>query len=402
MRLDWTSGNRITLLENGEEYYPRVFEVIARARREVLIETFILFDDKVGRQLQQALLQAAGNGAEVHVLVDGWGSPDLSADYIRPLTDAGVRMREFDPARRFFGTRVNLFRRMHRKLVAVDVQHAFVGGINFSIDHLAEFGPMAKQDYAIEIEGPLVSQIHDFCRASLTAPQPPRRMWLQRWRERQLPRVHPLEPTTGALAAFVTRDNVGHRKDIELQYRAALRRAQRRVIIANAYFFPGYRLLKDLRRAARRGVQVDLILQGAPDMPIVHAAASMLHAHLIRAGVRIHEYCKRPLHGKVATIDDEWATVGSSNLDPTSLGLNLEANVLVRDPAFASLLRERLDDLMERSCSRVELPAATLWSSAWVQVRSFFVFHFLRSFPGWIDRLPGQKVKVAALRPTLP
>ena len=401
MKLDWTSGNHITLLENGEQYYPRVFELIAGARREVLVETFILFEDKVGHQLQQALLQAAANGAEVHVLVDGWGSPDLSSDYIRPLAEAGVRLREFDPARRIFGTRVNLFRRMHRKLVAVDGQHAFVGGINFSIDHLSEFGPMAKQDYAIEIQGPLVSQIRDFCRASLTSPQPRRRSWMQRWRDRKQPAVNPLEPTSGAMAAFVTRDNVGHRKDIELQYRAALRRARHRVIIANAYFFPGYRLLKDLRRAARRGVQVDLILQGAPDMPIAQTAATLLHSHLIRAGVRIHEYCKRPLHGKVATIDDEWATVGSSNLDPTSLGLNMEANVIVRDHAFASRLREHLEDLMRNSCSRVVLPAATPLGSAWVQVRSFFVFHFLRKFPGWIDHLPGQEGKVAALQPTV-
>ncbi|MEO8057809.1 MAG: cardiolipin synthase ClsB [Burkholderiales bacterium] len=401
MKLDWTPGNRITLLENGEEYYPRVFELIAAAKREVFVETFILFDDKVGRQLQQALLQAATNGAEVHVLVDGWGSPDLTADYIRPLTDAGVRLRAFDPVRKLFGKRVNLFRRMHRKLVAVDGQHAFVGGINFSIDHLAEFGAKAKQDYAVEIQGPLVAQIHDFCRASLTTPQPPRVSWMQRQRERRRPPVNPLQPAVAGLAAFVTRDNAGHRNDIELQYRAALRRARHHVIIANAYFFPGYRLLKDLRRAARRGVQVDLILQGAPDMPIVQTAASLLHSHLIRAGVRIHEYCKRPLHGKVATIDDEWATVGSSNLDPTSLGLNMEANVLVRDEAFASLLRERLQDLMQHSCKRVELPAATRLSSAWVQIRSFFVFHFLRKFPAWVDRLPRQEAKVTALQPTV-
>jgi cardiolipin synthase A/B len=398
MKLDWTSGNRVELLENGEQYYPRVFEAIAQARREVMVETFILFDDKVGRELQQALLQAAANGAEVHVLVDGWGSPDLTADYIRPLTDAGVRLRSFDPARWLFGKRLNLFRRMHRKLVVVDGQLAYVGGINFSVDHLAEFGPMSKQDYAVEIEGPLVTQIQAFCRANLSSPQPSRPSLLQRWRRRRRPSAGAIEPATGVQAAFVTRDNAGHRKDIEQQYRAGLRQASGRVIIANAYFFPGYRLLKDLRRAARRGVQVDLILQGAPDMPIAQMAASLLYAHLIRAGVRIHEYGTRPLHGKVAVIDDEWATVGSSNLDPTSLALNLEANVLVRDQAFAGLLREHLDGLIQHSCSRVDLPAATPWNSAWVQVRSFFVFHFLRSFPGWVARLPRQDVEVAPLR----
>ena len=114
--------------------------------------------------------------------------------------------------------------------------------------------------------------------------------------------------------------------------------------------------------------------------------------------MRVHEYCQRPLHGKVATIDDEWATVGSSNLDPTSLGLNLEANIVILDRSFASLLRERLDSLIQHSCSRVELPRQTRLRSAWVQVRSFFVFHFLRNFPTWIDRLPSSEPKVAALQ----
>ena len=182
MNSHWVPGNRIELLENGEGYYPRVFGAIAAAGREVLLETFILFDDKVGQQLRQALLAAAARGAEVHVLVDGWGSPDLPASFTQPLLDAGVRLRSFEPVQRLFGARINLLRRMHHKLVVVDGRVAFVGGINYSIDHLEEFGPLAKQDYAVEVEGPLVGQIQAFCRANLQAPQPTRGQWLRRWR----------------------------------------------------------------------------------------------------------------------------------------------------------------------------------------------------------------------------
>lgn len=394
MRLAWTEGNRVELLVNGEAYYPRVFDAIAAARREVLLETFILFDDKVGRALQQALIAAARNGASVHVLVDGWGSPDLPPDFLAPLEAAGVKLRAFEPVRRLFGTRVNLFRRMHRKLLVVDGERAFVGGINYSIDHLAEFGPKAKQDYAIEIQGPLVAQIQAFCRASLAQPQPPRRRWLPRWRWRRAAAA----PEGGASAAFVTRDNAEHPTDIEHQYRAALRRARERVIIANAYFFPGWRLLTDLRRAARRGVQVDLVLQGEPDMAFVQTAASLLYRHLIRAGVRVHEYCKRPLHGKVAVVDGQWATVGSSNLDPLSLGLNLEANVVLRDPGFAAGLQAHLDGLIRESCREVTLPPSGPLGSAWVRVRSFFVFHLLRRFPAWVQWLPNHAPEVHPLR----
>lgn len=408
MKLHWTEGNRVKLLENGEQYYPDVFAAIAAAREEVLLETFIWFDDKVGRELHGALLQAAANGAEVHVLFDGWGSPDLPEEFTDELVAAGVKLRTFEPVRRFLGARWNLLRRMHRKLVVVDRRRAWVGGINYSLDHLAEFGPEAKQDYAVRVEGPLVAQIHAFCRASLETPQPGRAAWLRRLHRprsgdrRGAAAAAAAAPDStqhlgSALAAFVTRDNAQHRADIEVEYRKAIRMARERILIANAYFFPGYRLLKDLRRASRRGVRVELVLQGKPDMPIVRMAASLLHAHLLRAGVRIHEYCDRPMHAKIACIDDRWATVGSSNLDPASLGLNLEANVLIADTAFAGGMRQHLDALIENSCKPVTLKPASALGSAWQQLRSFVLFHLLRRLPRWMTELPAQAPTVTPL-----
>ena len=397
MNSHWLPGNRITLLENGEGYYPRVFEAISQAKEEVLLETFILFDDKVGRGLHEALLSAARNGATVHVLIDGWGSPDLPASFTQPLLDAGVRLRAFEPVRRLFGARVNLLRRMHHKLVVVDGRHAFVGGINYSIDHLAEYGPQGKQDYAVEVEGPLVGQIQAFCRANVDGPQPTRKAWLARWRTLRERAREEHDVEAGAVAAFVTRDNHLHRTDIERHYRVAIRSARKRILIANAYFFPGYRLLRDLRRAARRGVQVDLVMQGQPDMVWVMRATELLYRHLIRAGVRVHQYTERPLHGKVAVIDDRWATVGSSNLDPTSLSLNLEANVFVRDEAFACHLRERIEALMEAHCRLVERPVPGRLRSAWIAVRSFVVFHALRRFPVWMEKMTSTRPRVVPL-----
>ncbi len=403
MRAQWLPGSRLTLLENGEAFYPRVFEAIAGAEREVLLETFILFDDEVGRDLQQALLAAARRGAEVHVLVDGWGSADLPEAFTRPLLDAGVRLRSFEPAQRLFGARMNVLRRMHRKLVVVDGRRAFVGGINFSVDQLKSSGPLGKVDFAVEVHGPAVDQVHAFCRASLETPEPPKQRWLARWRGRL--RASPpaadgdgsAEPANGATVAFVTRDNNGHRTDIEHEYRLALRMASKRVVIANAYFFPGYRLLKDLRRASRRGVQVDLILQGRPDQPWVQQATSLLYGYLARADVRVHEYRERPLHAKVAVVDDTWATVGSSNLDPTSLGLNLEANVFVRDEAFAVELRERIDGLLANGCERVRPAVPGRLRSAWIALRSAVVFHVVRRFPVWARQLSHRPPRVVPL-----
>lgn len=394
MKRRWIGGNKFSLLENGEEFFPRVFEVIAAAQREVLLETFILYEDKVGKALHAALLTAARRGVQIDITVDGWGSPDLSPKFISALTDAGVRVHVFDPAPGLF-RRVKVFRRMHRKIVVVDGERAFVGGINYSADHLGDFGPEAKQDYAVEVEGPIVAEIRNFARTAIAVGKPG---W--RWFPKRLTRVAPASLTAAgeADALFIWRDNRKHRNDIERQYRLAIRLARKRVVIANAYFFPGYHFLKEMRKAARRGVEVSLILQGKPDMPIVRAA-TMLYHHLMRSGVRIFEYCDRPLHGKVALVDDEWATVGSSNLDPLSLSLNLEANVMIRDRGFNRQLSASLERLMANSCN--EIKATDLNEShTWRLVRSFFVFHILRRYPAWAGWLPAHMPRLHSLRRT--
>jgi cardiolipin synthase len=370
-----------------------VFECIASAQREVIVETFILFEDKVGCQLQQALIGAARRGVRVDLMVDGFGSPDLSDAFVHDMADAGVRLRVFDAGQKLWGWRTNMLRRMHRKLVVIDGERAFVGGINYSADHLGDFGPEAKQDYAVEVEGPIVSTIHRFVRHAIAVGGPGLSWLRRRVREVEMPA---LQPAGSADAMFVVRDNHRHTNDIERHYRAAIRAARERVVIANAYFFPGYRLIKELRRAARRGVKVTLILQGMPDMPIVKVGASMLYHHLLHAGVEIYEYCQRPLHGKVALVDGTWSTVGSSNLDPLSLSLNLEANVVIRDAAFNQHLHERLDHLVQNHCNRVRAEDLNEWS-AWRLVRSFFVFHVLRHYPSWGRWLPKHMPRLQSL-----
>ena len=241
----WVEGNAIQLLENGEEFFPRVFEAIAGARREVVVETFILFEDKVGLRLHQVLVAAARRGVQVDLTVDGFGSPDLSEQFLGELAAAGVRVHVFDPVPRLLGWRYNMLRRMHRKIVVVDGERAFVGGINYSADHLADYGPEAKQDYSVEIKGPLVAEIHRFTHMALAQGQryQRHREW---WRSRKQVRTSPDDlPRAGTAAAMlVVRDNGEHRSDIEHQYRVALRAARKRIVIANAYFFPGYRLIR--------------------------------------------------------------------------------------------------------------------------------------------------------------
>lgn len=420
MNARWTDGNAAQLLENGEEFFPAVFDAIRAARREVIIETFILWEDKVGKALHAALVEAAGRGVSVDLMIDGFGSAELTPDFIRSLSAAGVRVRTFDPCPRILGLPVTFvrhfkaLRRMHRKIAVVDDTVAFVGGINYSRDHLADFGPQAKQDYAVALRGPIVHQIRRFALSAIRqgarqdAPGFRERLQARRQQrarereaDRQLARSREQTPAQaqaggpGRIAAMlVTRDNLEHHNDIERQYRLAIRGARRRVLIANAYFFPGYRLLRQLSLAARRGVEVVLVLQGEPDMAIVKTAASLLYDRLLRDGVQIYEYCEKPLHGKVAVVDDDWSTVGSSNLDPLSLSLNLEANVILRDADFAAELAARLDALIAHQCKRIEpSPPPGGWAPL-ASLRTFLTFHLVRGFPSWAMRLPRHEPRL--------
>jgi cardiolipin synthase len=206
-----------------------------------------------------------------------------------------------------------------------------------------------------------------------------------------------LAPQGEAQALLAVRDNDQHSNDIEQHYLHIMRTARQRLVIANAYFFPGYRLLRELRNAAQRGVEVTLILQGEPDMPIAKLGARLLYNYLLRDGVRIFEYCRRPLHGKVALADHDWATVGSSNLDPLSLSLNLEANVLIRDERFNQRLHAHLMELAQSHCKAINLERIQrgyFWRAPLV----FLSFHFLRHFPAVAGWFPAHSPRLTSLK----
>ena len=351
MKYGWREGNQIQLLENGDQFYPAVFDAIEQAQQKIILETFIWFEDAVGKQLHAALLEAARRGIKAEVLLDGYGSPDLSDSFVEELTVAGVVFRYYDPRPRLFGMRTNLFRRMHRKIVVIDDRVAFVGGINYSAEHMSDYGPEAKQDYAVRVEGPVVADILKFVLENLPGQSAVRRWW--RRHHRAIDNHRPGE----AQALFVWRDNEEHRDDIERHYLKMLTQARREVIIANAYFFPGYRFLHALRK-----------------------------------------YRRKPLHGKVALMDDHWATVGSSNLDPLSLSLNLEANLIIHDRTFNQTLRDNLNPIIAQDCKRVDesmLPKRTWWNLT----KSVLAFHFLRHFPALVGWLPAHTPHLAEVEP---
>ena len=355
MTLEFLGGNELQLLTNGSAYFPALEQAFDAAQSEIYVETYIFADDETGRRIAAALARAAGRGVSVHVLVDGFGSKGIFEQTRELLSGANIEVLIFGPKTSPLTLRRNRLRRLHRKLVVVDARVAFVGGINIIDDmHTPRHTP-PRYDYAVRIEGPLIASVLD-----QTAHLWHRVAWASLRRSAQR------HPAVSAIvhgdqrAALALRDNVRHRSDIEDAYLAAIAEAREEIIIANAYFFPGARFRHALRGAARRGVRVMLLLQGRVEYMLLHYATRALYGSLLDAGVEIYEYHKSFLHAKVAVIDQRWATVGSSNIDPFSLMLAREANVVVDDANFSQELRGSLHDHMQDG-------AMVVAKSAWHQ-----------------------------------
>jgi cardiolipin synthase len=347
---EYLSGNRLTLLRNGAQYFPALARAIDAAAQEVFLETYIFADDQTGSLLADALARAAARGVGVHLLLDGFGAQDFAPRFRDLLKRAGAKVLVYRPKISPWTLRTNRLRRMHRKLACTDGSIAFVGGINV-IDDLHTPGQTPPRfDYAVRIEGPLTGVVRaEAARLwSRVAWTNIGRRWTRGDAWRGKPR--PDAPSASARcaenqrAALVVRDNVRHRRDIEHAYYELIESAREEILIACAYFFPGRRFRQALARAAARGVRVKLLLQGKVEYVLLHYASRALYGSLLDAGIEIHEYHKSFMHAKVAVFDRTRASVGSSNIDPFSLLLAREANVFVDDARFATELRASMDE----------------------------------------------------------
>lgn len=355
------SGNELMLLQSGAAFFPQLCAAIDAAKRTVYLESYIFAADEVGHLVGQALQRAAERGVSVRVLLDGFGSAELPGSFVDELRKFGVEVqwfrREISPFT-MHRSRMRRLRRMHRKLAAMDGEVAFVGGINIIHDIPAKLEFDAPRlDYAVRIKGELAGEIQAVMQ----------RLWeMVSWaafRKRVKEagwRLYRTKPRPSSNVHLVLRDNVRHRRDIERAYLNAIARAKKEVIVANAYFLPGRLFLRGLIHAARRGVRVMVVVQGKVEYRLQHYATLALYGRLLDAGVEIYEYHASYLHAKVAVVDGEWATIGSFNIDPFSLFLAREANLLVQDADFAAELRGSLLGSVKRDGRRVELARSNL------------------------------------------
>lgn len=373
-------GHQVQLLQGGQVFFQALIDAIDRSAHEVRMETYIFSVEASGERVAAALERAAQRGVAVYLVMDGVGTPGIPAEWATRFTAAGVEWRIFLPLGRLGMLIPSRWRRLHRKLCVVDGTVAFCGGINVLDDFYdPNYGVLdaPRFDFAVRVTGPLVQAVHEatlqfwwrFQAASTMRHSDFRAAWraLQEAVTLALQARSDTDagapvPVASALAHstdadLVLRDNVRNRTRIERSYRKAIGAAREEIIIANAYFVPGRKLRKGLIHAAQRGVRVRLLLQGRYEYFMQYHATRPVYGALLAAGVEIHEYAVSFLHAKVAVIDGHWATVGSSNLEPLSLLLAREANVVVDDVVFAQDLHARLEAAFEQGGVRVD-PAA--------------------------------------------
>lgn len=356
-------GHRITLLRDGAQAYPRMLDAIRGAAKHVLFETYIFADDATGREFHRALVERARAGVPVRVMYDAMGSSDTPRDFFGELRAAGVVVNEYNPIAGILFAPPRRRRRNHRKLLVVDGQIAFAGGLNIANEYAREW-----RDTAVEIRGPIVA---DLAYMFLD-------IWVQE--ERRSPRIEtpPIPPSEGPVRAVaLSSDRWENRWKLARSYRHAIAQSRHRVWISNAYFVPSRRFVRALQAAARRGVDVRVMVPAHTDILPVYYATRAYFARLLQAGARVFEWQGPMLHAKTAVIDGTWSTVGSYNIDHLSLIHNLELSIVVHDEEFGGAM-ERMFEEDLRGCAEVD--AAAWRRRPWhrrIAERFFYLFRTL-------------------------
>ena len=371
-KLEFVGDNQLVLLHTGSDYFSTLIKIINQARNEIYLESYIFSHDTTAREIQNALGNAAQRGVHVQVIVDWVGSGNANSPRLQQeLCAVNVACRRFNP---WFSRGLV---RTHRKIVVIDAEIALVGGINIIDDALSDDGlgrvlAFPRWDFAVQVTGQLVAQIHKEIEAQ----------WRKLGKLEILTRLRiaknlrlPNNYTdhNPSLAALVVRDNLRNRATIQRAYLKALGNAKSSAILANPYFAPGRKIRNGLISAANRGVEVSLLL-GVGEFGLQDAIAQSFYPKLLANGVRIIEYRKTQLHAKVAVIDDEWATVGSSNFDGLSLFVNQEANIVIKDKAFAEQLTAHL---IQGIAEGIVIDESSFVKQAWYRRLSYHLAYLL-------------------------
>jgi len=330
----WRAGNEVTLLRAGRETFPAMLEAITAAQASICLETYIFDSDRTGRRFAAALIERATAGVAVRVMYDAIGSFKLEASLVADLRAAGILVVEYHPLapwRRRWG----VSRRDHRKILVVDDEVAFTGGVNITDENAdVEDGGKGWHDLHCRVRGPVVSDLARLFR----------RVWMRSGGDvyRAPPRASKVPPTAGVVPVHMLDNRVTRRRRvIRRAYLHAINAARDAVLLENAYFLPDRGVRRAMAHAVKRGVDVRVIVPKQSDVPLVQYAGLYVYRRLVKAGIKILRWRGVMNHAKVGVVDGVWSIIGSYNLDARSLVYNLEVAIEALDPALGAVMVEQ-------------------------------------------------------------
>jgi cardiolipin synthase len=350
--------NDVKLIEGGRAYFDLVEKIIRGAKHSIHFQVYIFDEDETGTRVAHALKEAALRGVNVFLLVDGYASNDLSAEFIQDLNDAGVHVRRFEPLLKskkfYFG------RRLHHKVIVVDALYSLVAGLNISDRYNDVADNKAWLDWALFAEGDVSDALARVCIRRYKARIP----IIAERADRTLLTMEDIHKNCSVRVRI--NDWVDRKRQISRSYLEMFRTSKSHITIMSPYFLPGYEFRRKMKQAIRRGVNIRVVQAGTSDIALSKYAERYMYRWLLSNKVEIHEYQKTVLHGKIAVCDDRWMTVGSYNVNNLSAYASIELNLDVDSPPFAREVEQRLDQIIKKDCRQIT-QEAYLTGTSWVE-----------------------------------
>lgn len=368
----YTAKNKVKLIRSGREYFDILLQLINNAKESLHLQVYIFDDDETGQAIGEALKAAARRKVKVYLLADGYASQHLAKKFVQELKDAGVNVRMFQPLLKskgfYFG------RRLHHKVVVADTLYALVGGINISNRYNDMPEVNGWLDFALYLEGEIARELCVLCWKAWYGF--PSRMRITPCEEKDI--NYSIKNDKGSLVRMRRQDWVRRKLDISRTYIEMLRSAKSHVTILCSYFLPGRIIRKLLSTAAARGVKITVITAGRSDVMTAKHAERWLYDWLLRKKIDLYEYDKNVLHGKIATCDSEWMTIGSYNINDISAYASIELNLDVKDETFTTHVETMLDTIRKNDCRHITEEDHVKTKNIFIQLIRWLSYHFIR------------------------
>ena len=366
----YRDGHYIELLRSGENFFAACEKVIDEAKHYIHFQTYIVDDDETGRRIVGALIRASERGIRVYFLLDAYGGNSFSKELINKVEKAGILFRLFSPQLITKGFQLSL--RLHHKVMLIDGEKAIIAGMNIADRYHGKSGLKEWLDFAILIKGPECAHVLFILK----------RLWNRAFisrKERSGETMHhPLVYAENVKVKVL--QNNWHRNKIEIlkSYRYALKHAQNRMTLFASYFLPGRNERRLLRNACRRGVDIKIVLSAESDSPVFKRATNFLYDFILRNNISIYEYLPSNLHAKVATVDGNWSTIGSYNMNHLSDYGSVEMNADILDNQFAEKFEELLQEIIEKDCRQVTFDEYIRHKTWLYQITDWFSYQMIR------------------------